>query len=252
MNGPAAPGRAGLGRLAVRDVGRVFPPTVAVACRPVDDACSGAFPEERAVIAHAAPGRRREFLAGRACAHGALRELGVRARPLDRGPAGQPLWPPGVVGSITHAGGIAVAVAARTGQVLGLGVDLEPLHPRLDAAVDRLVRSDRERAGPAAAHPLAAHLPKIAFCAKECVYKAVFPQAGRELRFGDVTVEVDLAQGGFRAVTDAGLSPPGRVPTELCGRFVVVSGWLLAGVVVPGPGRDRAGHGVSRSGPRNT
>src|SRR5690606_7567998 len=57
--------------------------------------------------------RQTEFLAGRLCAHEALRRLlGVPSIPAvaeDRSPC----WPSGVVGSITHGGGWAGVIAAR-------------------------------------------------------------------------------------------------------------------------------------------
>ena len=67
--------------------------------------------------------RRREFLAGRVAAQAALARLG------ERGLVGRcrhaPVWPQGFCGSISHSGGIAVAVAASTRQWQALGVDLE-------------------------------------------------------------------------------------------------------------------------------
>ena len=67
--------------------------------------------------------RRREFLAGRLAAQAALARLGERGLVGRRGHA--PVWPQGFCGSISHSGGIAVAVAASTRQWQALGVDLE-------------------------------------------------------------------------------------------------------------------------------
>src|SRR5580692_9704966 len=60
------------------------------------------FPIEISVIASAAPPRMATFRAGRACARGALKELGSRNVAIPIGPSGAPIWPPGFVGSITH------------------------------------------------------------------------------------------------------------------------------------------------------
>jgi len=67
--------------------------------------------------------RRREFIAGRLAAQAALARLGESGLLERRGHA--PVWPPGFCGSISHSGGIAVAVAASTRCWRALGVDLE-------------------------------------------------------------------------------------------------------------------------------
>src|SRR5215471_21275329 len=63
------------------------------------------FPAEAAAIATAGPGRRAEFAAGRAVARAALARLGAPAGPVLPGRAGEPRWPGGVVGGITHCAG---------------------------------------------------------------------------------------------------------------------------------------------------
>src|SRR4051794_30904516 len=64
------------------------------------------------------PDRRRAWLTGRA----ALRRL---LRRLDRGPDTAGLAFPAPDMSLTHSGGVAVAIAAPDGSGRGLGVDLE-------------------------------------------------------------------------------------------------------------------------------
>lgn len=49
--------------------------------------------------------------------------------PLGRGPRGEPLWPTGRVGSITHAGGLRTVVTVPADRISALGIDMEPLTP---------------------------------------------------------------------------------------------------------------------------
>ncbi|MEV4420566.1 hypothetical protein AB0L40_11415 [Patulibacter sp. NPDC049589] len=70
-----------------------------------DDPAASVFPEEFVAVRHAVETRRREFVTGRACAHRALAALGVPVVPIMSGPNREPLWPEGVVGSITHGSG---------------------------------------------------------------------------------------------------------------------------------------------------
>jgi len=82
--------------------------------------------------------RLREFESGRAYAKRALSMLGIDNGDLPIGPNGSPVWPAGIVGSITHVrygdhGMYAVAVA-RTDMILAVGIDLEiedSLDPRV-------------------------------------------------------------------------------------------------------------------------
>jgi len=133
-------------------------------------------PAEAHVIAAAVPSRRREFTAGRACARAALEELGHHGWSLLPGPRREPLWPDGVVGSISHCPGLAVAVAARSAGTLAIGVDVET-----DAPVPaNVVRSVMDAGEAQAIERLAAQdavtpWERLLFSAKESVYKAWYP-----------------------------------------------------------------------------
>jgi 4'-phosphopantetheinyl transferase EntD len=63
------------------------------------------FPEEQQIIAHAVPPRQREYAAVRSCARACLTRLGYEPVPILPGAAGQPIWPAGVHGSMTHCAG---------------------------------------------------------------------------------------------------------------------------------------------------
>lgn len=82
-------------------------------------------PEEEALVAKAAPKRRRDFALGRSCARAALSRLELDCAAIGRDKNGAPLWPEGVAGSITHTTGYAAALVARLGRFSGVGVDAE-------------------------------------------------------------------------------------------------------------------------------
>ncbi len=82
-------------------------------------------------IERSVPKRKLQFLAGRACAGKALELEGVKGSPeIHIGPKGNPVWPKGFVGSITHLNGLASAVVARSEDLLGLGMDVEEVMSR--------------------------------------------------------------------------------------------------------------------------
>lgn len=79
-------------------------------------------------ISRSVPERRRSFVIGRLCAELALARLGLKEQVIGIGARGEPIWPPGCLGSITRHSCWAGAVAARSeSPLLGLGIDAELL-----------------------------------------------------------------------------------------------------------------------------
>jgi enterobactin synthetase component D len=168
-----------------------------------------------------APKRRAEFVAGRRCAGQALAEAGgPLADRLVRGNDRLPVWPCGWLGSISHSGAWAVAVAGRSAQYLALGIDIQELIS-LEAkdGVEPLVATAGEMARVHAlvlcggGHRRAdacwwdemrdeTALPQrraltLLFSAKEALYKALYPQLRRFQGF-DAAVADEWRPGALR------------------------------------------------------
>jgi enterobactin synthetase component D len=137
-------------------------------------------------IARSVPKRQAEFFFGRWAAREALMQCGVTGFDVGIGASREPVWPPGVVGSLTHCHGYAAAAVAPARELQGIGIDIEQVaHPQsleallavaLDATeMDRLVSSTQGLS--------TAQLATLAFSAKESFYKAAFPQVGRFFGF---------------------------------------------------------------------
>src|SRR5688572_22552902 len=74
------------------------------------------FPEERAAVQNAVLSRRQQFAAGRSLARQAWQTLGQPPCALPSDVQRVPIWPPGIVGCITHTQiwcGAAVALGSR-------------------------------------------------------------------------------------------------------------------------------------------
>jgi len=184
------------------------------------------FPEEEALVAGAADKRVREFRTGRLCAHRAMGLIGLEPRPVLRGERGAPMWPAGVVGSITHCAGYRAAAIARG--ALAIGIDAEPHRPAPPGVLDRIATAE-EIAG---LDRLGVEEPDLLlFSAKESVYKAWNPLTGHWLGFLDVVVTFDPA-GGFTARVTPPAPAPDGAPAALSGRWLVSRGLLLTSVVV--------------------
>ncbi|HET6732787.1 4'-phosphopantetheinyl transferase family protein [Mycobacterium sp.] len=193
------------------------------------------LPEEEPLIAKSVAKRRTEFVTVRYCARQALGELGVPAVPILKGDKGEPCWPDGVVGSMTHCEGYRGAVVGRHDEVRSVGIDAEP-HDVLPNGVLGAISLPAERAE-LQAMPSGLHWDRILFCAKETTYKAWYPLTRRWLGFEDAHIVFDVddtgTSGGFvsRILIDpAAVSGP---PLEtLSGRWSVRDGLALTAIVL--------------------
>ena len=70
---------------------------------------------------------------------------------------------------------------------------------------------------------------KAAFSAKECVYKALYPSTGWFLEHADVDVDLDLAEGTWRAALVGAFRWDGP---DLAGRLQITDGHLFTGIRV--------------------
>ena len=139
--------------------------------------------EEEALGPRAIERRRMFFALGRAAARDALGELGFARVAIGRGPGGEPLWPSGVVGAISHAGDLAIAVVGMRADYVGLGVDVEELSRGPSPRAARLIcrPSEMEWADVESGTERLAML----FSAKEAVFKALYPIERVWLGFSD-------------------------------------------------------------------
>ena len=170
---------------------------VAVKTHPI----KSLLPDEEVFMASAAISRRAEFAAGRFCGHQAVARLGLPDQPIIVGVKGEPIWPKGIVGSITHDRDIAVAVVAPAKAVSAIGIDLLALSHILDSSVASLIGSQNEIDGIndliAASGPylgigdVPVNPLLLAFSAKESAIKAVSPLLDDYLDFRDIKLNCE-------------------------------------------------------------
>lgn len=215
------------------DLAELFPAFVATAMAPLGSHTTSPFAEERQAVARAVSDRRSQFFGGRACARAALGSLGYPPAPLGVGPGREPLWPNGVVGSISHGGAWCGAVAARASEARGLGLDVEVLDPVVSQEVEHLVHTAEERRALPSSSAERHRATTVAFGAKECVYKCLFPLTGWRLELHDVTVGVDLAGSSFRARLADDQRHEELGLQHLDGRFTIADGHVFTGLCLP-------------------
>ncbi len=203
----------------------------------------GLFAAEEAVMRTAGRRRRAEFTAGRLCARAALVRLGVPATPILPGPAGQPRWPAGVAGSITHCTGYHACAAALAREVAAIGIDAEP-DAGLPAGLLEAVATGPEHAW---IRQQTASVPtvcwdRLLFSAKESVAKLWYPLTGQWLGFHDVIIRV-ATTGTFEVRLPAGSSPrhlpAERQASQLAGRWLARDGLIVTAITWAPPIRSR-------------
>jgi hypothetical protein len=121
---------------------------------------------EIGLAARMSPARAAEFRTGRRAVRRALLDAGLTPGPVLRD-GRRPLPPPGTAVSLSHSGGIAVALAGPAAAHPAPGVDLEL--GALPAAAAHLVLHPAEPRPPAGAGP---EWLTTVFSAKEAAYKA--------------------------------------------------------------------------------
>lgn len=122
------------------------------------------------------PKRQAEFLAGRYSAYKALKQLGIHGRHIGIGKHRNPLWPKGVIASISHTHNIAVCAATTTEHHHVLGIDIERfLNEDTAHSIKAQVINDQEtRLLNTSGYPFH-HALTIVFSAKESLFKALYP-----------------------------------------------------------------------------
>jgi 4'-phosphopantetheinyl transferase EntD len=180
----------------------LFPAGVAAAELRVPGEPGLLLPEEAQHVARATSKRVGDFAAGRLCARRALAHIGMPDAPLPVAEDRQPLWPAGIIGSITHTAGYGGAVVARRGALRALGIDAENVG-RVGAHLWPKICTEEELAWladlPAAAQ---ARAGALVFSAKEAFYKCQYVLSRQWLGFHDVSLErpVPEADAGRFAV----------------------------------------------------
>ena len=229
--------------------------TVTDADLPMSDADVEAalHPAEAELIAKAVATRRADFAWARACAREAMTRLGVPAGPVVRGGRGMPVWPPGVVGTLTHTNGLRAAALGSADRVRSVGLDVEPHAPLADGVLGVVsLPEEAEWVRAVGAEMPSVHWDTLLFTAKEATYKAWYPLTRRWLGFEDAHITLvpdrdddkgddDTVVTGVlrsRILVDPSAADGGPDLVEFVGRWVVRDGFVASAIVLRPAGVD--------------
>jgi enterobactin synthetase component D len=184
----------------------------------------------------AIPKRRTQFRGGRYCAIKAMEALhgSCEARQVGRSATGLPLWPTGVVGSITHTDDFASAAVARTADAIAIGIDTERIMSESQArSAGGIIAPPAEVAHVRTAGFSRLEALTLVFSAKESIFKCLYPIVSCYFDFHDVRImAVDGQHRTFAARLGRTLSERFAAGTILEGRFDVEVPWIHTGLAL--------------------
>ena len=185
---------------------------------------------ERTYLENVSQNRKREFIAGRFCAHEAMVLANIPAKHIQIGEKGEPIWPSNIVGSITHSHGYAAAAVARKSDILSLGIDAEVDEP-LSSKVLRRISNDQEHQwAKTVGGTLVQHPGKVLFSAKEATYKAWYPITHEWLGFKEALINFH-DQGNTFTVH---IQKNGPIK-EMHGKYMIREDVIVTAIEVPSP-----------------
>jgi 4'-phosphopantetheinyl transferase EntD len=218
----------------------ILPACVCVSAGPMLDFAMPLTKRERDSAGMVEAERMHELENGREYAKRALAILGMCDVEIPIAPDRAPLWPDGVVGSLTHAmgrgdGHVAAAVASMRA-VCAVGIDVEcedSLQPRTWNYV--MTACERKRILALPPHIRVAEAQTV-WCAKEATAKA----ARRPIDPTDVEIVPAHTGSGFAAIWRAAAGSAARAGEIWHGRTVRAGGFVFAAVVRPQGGTGKA------------
>lgn len=208
----------------------LFPSVCGVACA-IEQRPAPPLPEAEAIAVRAAAEvRKSSFAAGRTAAREALEKIGFPRAIIPAGADRAPVWPPGATGSLSHSGGLAVAVAARLADVAALGVDLEETGAVTPDLWRQIMTEGEERF--LASRPFAeqGRFATVIFSIKEAFYKFQYPHTRRLLDFRELEVAIDAEAMAWESVPAEPIAIAGKTKKTFRGLFRLGERFTLAAV----------------------
>ena len=169
-------------------------------------------------LSNAVPKRQAEFLAGRFCAKACLQRF-PQVSPQCEVPIGkhrQPIWPIGVVGSITHSNETALCTITddEPGRVIGIDTEVILTCDDMLKIGPHIYERQEERI-------LASHIEgknrvaTLIFSAKESLFKAVFPAVDSYFGFEEARViRFNAERKSLTLLLSNNIASPNNLPLE--------------------------------------
>lgn len=131
-----------------------------------------------------------DFYTGRYCAIKALEQLGINDVLIPIGEDRAPVWPKGIVGSISHCDSLTGAIVAKNSDHISLGLDIEEIGRVTPDLWDLVFTKNEKRYLSSLSEKEILIQSTSIFSIKEAFYKFQYPLTNTYLEFLDVEVEL--------------------------------------------------------------
>lgn len=174
-------------------------------------------------IQNAVVKRKSEFIAGRYCAHQSLGRWAAPDSIIGIGEGRSPVWPSGIVGSISHCHAYALAVTARTDDLFAIGLDVEDLvSEETRNNIQKAVVNQNEMFL-LTESPRADIVFTLIFSMKESFFKAAYPHVKFYFDFPAISLtRIDWERGTVLFEVNQPLGTLFTAGSVFCGQFRVV------------------------------
>ncbi len=182
-------------------------------------------PSELELTTRMSAKRLNDFKASRYCAKNALKQTGITNFPLLINQHRAPIWPRGIVGSLSHCENLCIAVIASQKEITGFGIDIESLAP-LKSELLPLICSSKEIDLLNNTNNSLINA-KILFSIKESIFKCLHPSVEVWIDFKDVELELNGESLQYTAkLTESLVDKVGR--SEIFGHWHVENGFIFS------------------------
>lgn len=142
--------------------------------------------------------RRNEFYSGRWCAVQCLIQKNINNFAIQIGEDRAPIWPKGIIGSISHSDRLAAALVDKNTDCVAIGLDIQPLSPETlaeDLKDTILHPLEITRFN----HEFDAKIFDLIFSAKETLFKALYPSCSVFFDHQEAEVfKIDVSQNTLK------------------------------------------------------
>lgn len=159
-----------------------FPSKISLVCHSVNEEMFD-IPNHKGKTA-----REQEYSLGRYCAKQAMNAIGIDCDNIQSSSHGFPIWPKGIVGSISHSKGTCLSAVAKSEDFQAIGIDVEKFNRMKERSIERITH-------PKEIAEIGSDLKKstLLFSIKEAFYKAQFPIYKTPLNFKDLAFSYDFS-----------------------------------------------------------
>ncbi|MCO4755598.1 MAG: 4'-phosphopantetheinyl transferase superfamily protein [Bacteriovoracaceae bacterium] len=171
--------------------------------------------------------RKQEYLAGRYCAKKACEKINVSLNSLPMADDRSPIWPEGIVGSISHTHGLAIA--AVSDELFAIGLDAETMieDARFDK-IKRLIVTDEE----ISKFNHISFAPTLIFSAKEALYKTLHPKCKEYFGFLEATVD-EISTDTFSIRLHSQKQKVSNFNKIYNGKYAVIKNTIISWIEIP-------------------